>query len=76
MPFELICFLAEPIFGGHDSATMKISEREMYHRMSLIFQLIPATFADLYQFGGAFQFLLDHVTATDLCLVFAIELDC
>lgn len=26
MPFELICFLAEPIFGGHDSATMKISE--------------------------------------------------
>jgi hypothetical protein len=31
--------------------------------------------ADSCQLEGVFQFLLDLVTAIDLCLVFAIELD-
>jgi hypothetical protein len=52
-------------------------ERETHQRTSGgILRLILASSADSYRFGGALLFLLDFATATDSCLVFAIELDC
>jgi hypothetical protein len=39
-------------------------------------QLILATSADSHPFGRVLLFLLDSVAATDLCLVFLIELGC
>ena len=42
----------------------------------VVFRLILGTSSDLCQFGVASLFLLDHVTTTDLCLMFTIELDC
>ena len=40
----------------------------------MVFRLILAT-SDSCQVGRTLQFLLDGVTATDLCLVFVIGLD-
>lgn len=40
-----------------------------------VFQLILATSPDSCRFGRTFLFLMDQVSATDLCLVFAIGLD-
>ena len=42
----------------------------------VVFLLILAAFADLCQFSRALLFLLDHVAATESCLVFAFEVDC
>jgi hypothetical protein len=41
----------------------------------VVSQLILAASTDSCQFGRALLFLLDCAIATDLCLVFAIELD-
>lgn len=40
----------------------------------VVFLLILATSADSCQFGSTLSFLMDHATATGLCLVFVIEL--
>lgn len=42
----------------------------------MVFQLILPIYSDLWQFGAALQFLLDHATTTDSCLMYVIRLDC
>ena len=42
----------------------------------MVFWLILAISAASCQFSRFLQILLDQATATDLCLVFAIELHC
>jgi hypothetical protein len=63
-------FTSSLVFAG-----LHFTDRRTPKKFLWLFQLLLASFANSCQFGGALRFLLD-CAAIDLCLVFAIELDC
>jgi hypothetical protein len=66
------CFASLLVLSGlHWSSFYR---EKLTKELLVVFQLILATSADSCQFGSTLSFLMDHATATGLCLVFVIEL--